>query len=35
MWMIGGMHFGKVDHLIHGLLGIIFLAGGLFSKNPV
>ncbi len=33
MWMLGPMHFGQVDHLIHGLLGIVFLAGGLFTKN--
>jgi hypothetical protein len=33
MWMVGPLHFGKADHLIHGLLGIIFLAGGLFTKT--
>ena len=26
--------FGTSDHGIHCLLGIIFLAGGLFTKNP-
>jgi hypothetical protein len=34
MWMLGPLHFGQVDHLIHGLLGIVFLAGGLFTKSP-
>lgn len=33
MWMVGPLHFGKVDHGIHVLLGIIFLAGGLFTKT--
>jgi hypothetical protein len=33
MWVVGPLHFGKSDHGIHGLLGIIFLAGGLFTKN--
>ena len=33
MWMVGPLHFGQVDHGIHGLLGIVFLAGGLFTKN--
>jgi len=33
MWMVGGLHFGQVDHFIHSLLGIIFLAGGLFTKK--
>ena len=33
MWMVGPLHFGKVDHGIHVLLGIIFLAGGLFTKS--
>jgi len=26
--------FGTSDHGIHCLLGIVFLAGGLFTKNP-
>lgn len=33
MWVLGPLHFGKVDHGIHVLIGIIFLAGGLFNKN--
>ena len=33
MWMLGPLHFGQVDHFIHALLGIIFLAGGLFTKK--
>jgi len=31
---IGPLVFGKVDHGIHVLVGTIFLAGGLFTKNP-
>lgn len=31
---IGPLILGKVDHGIHVLLGAIFLAGGLFTKNP-
>jgi hypothetical protein len=33
MWMLGPLHFGQVDHGIHILLGVIFLAGGLFTKK--
>ena len=33
MWMVGPLHFGRPDHFIHVLLGIIFLAGGLFTKR--
>ncbi|HXC72328.1 MAG TPA: DUF4383 domain-containing protein [Pyrinomonadaceae bacterium] len=33
MWMVGPLHFGQADHGIHALLGIIFLAGGLFTKK--
>ena len=33
MWMVGPLHFGQADHAIHALLGIIFLAGGLFTKK--
>jgi hypothetical protein len=33
MWMAGPLHLGKVDHFIHVLLGIVFLAGGLFTKR--
>ena len=33
MWMVGPLHFGTADHGIHILLGVIFLAGGLFTKR--
>jgi len=33
MWMIGPLHFGMADHGIHILLGVLFLAGGLFTKR--
>jgi Domain of unknown function (DUF4383) len=33
MWDIGPLHFGQVDHGIHILLGVVFLAGGLFTKS--
>ncbi|HET7112561.1 MAG TPA: DUF4383 domain-containing protein [Pyrinomonadaceae bacterium] len=33
MWMLGPLHFGQADHGIHVLLGVIFLAGGLFTKR--
>ena len=33
MWMVGPLHFGTSDHGIHVLLGIVFLAGGLFTKK--
>ena len=33
MWMVGPLHFGQSDHAIHVLLGIVFLAGGLFTKK--
>jgi hypothetical protein len=33
MWMLGPLHFGNADHAIHVLLGVIFLAGGLFTKR--
>src|ERR1041384_8024976 len=33
-WSIAGiLHFGRSDHFIHVLLGIVFLAGGLFTKR--
>jgi hypothetical protein len=31
---IGPLMLGKVDHGIHLILGAIFLAGGLFTRNP-
>jgi hypothetical protein len=33
MWVVGPLHLGMVDHGIHGLLGVAFLAGGLFTKT--
>ena len=33
MWMLGPLHFGQADHAIHVLFGVIFLAGGLFTKK--
>ena len=34
MWNVAGiLHFGTSDHGIHVLLGVIFLAGGLFTKR--
>ena len=33
MLMLGPLHLGQADHGIHCLLGIIFLAGGLFTKK--
>ena|SRR6266496_4581705 len=34
MWTIGPLVLGRVDHFIHVLLGLIFLAGGLLTKKP-
>ena len=34
LWTVGPLHFGTVDHGIHILVGVIFLAGGLFTKKP-
>jgi hypothetical protein len=34
IWMVGPLHLGQVDHGIHILLGVVFLAGGLFTKSP-
>jgi|SRR6266850_1822827 len=34
MWTIGPLVLGKVDHLIHIVLGVVFLAGGLLTKKP-
>lgn len=33
MWHIGPLVLGMVDHVIHFLLGAIFLVGGLFTKK--
>jgi len=33
IWDLGPLHFGQVDHGIHILLGVVFLAGGLFTKT--
>ena len=33
MWIVGPLHFGTVDHAIHILLGVVLLAGGLFTKK--
>jgi len=31
-WMVGPLQFAQRDHFLHGLLGVIFLAGGIFTK---
>ena len=31
---IGPLMLGKVDHGVHLIVGAIFLAGGLFTRNP-
>ena len=33
MWMVGPLEFGQADHGIHILLGVVFLAGGLYTKR--
>ena len=33
MWRVGPLLLGQADHGIHILLGVIFLAGGLFTKK--
>jgi hypothetical protein len=33
MWMVGPLNLGQADHGIHILLGVVFLAGGLFTKK--
>ena len=33
MWMVGPLHLGQADHGIHILLGVVFLAGGLFTRK--
>jgi hypothetical protein len=32
-WIVGPLHLGTSDHGIHILLGVVFLAGGLFTKK--
>ena len=34
IWHVAVLEFGQADHGIHILLGVIFLAGGLFTKKP-
>jgi hypothetical protein len=33
LWEVGPLMLGQADHGIHILLGVIFLAGGLFTKK--
>jgi uncharacterized membrane protein HdeD (DUF308 family) len=33
MWHVGPLELAKADHLIHILLGLVFLMGGLFTKK--
>jgi hypothetical protein len=33
LWMVGPLHLGTSDHAIHLLLGVLFLAGGLFTRK--
>ena len=33
VWVVGPLHLGQVDHGIHIVLGVVFLAGGLFTKT--
>jgi hypothetical protein len=33
MWHVGPLDLGQADHGIHILLGVVFLAGGLFTKK--
>jgi len=34
MWHVGPLDLAIRDHGLHILLGVVFLAGGLFTKNP-
>jgi hypothetical protein len=34
MWHVGPLTLAMADHGLHILLGAVFLAGGLFTKNP-
>ena len=33
VWHLGPLMLGRMDHAIHILLGVVFLAGGLFTKT--
>lgn len=33
MWHVGPLDLGRIDHLIHVLLGLVFLGGGLLTKK--
>ena len=33
MWRVGPLELARIDHLIHVLLGLAFLAGGLLTKK--
>ena len=33
VWHLGPLQLGQMDHAIHILLGVVFLAGGLFTKT--
>ena len=33
LWNLGPLNLGTSDHAIHLLLGVVFLAGGLFTKK--
>ena len=33
MWHVGPLELARVDHFIHILLGVVFLAGGLLTKK--
>lgn len=33
IWEVGPLMFGQTDHGLHILLGVVFLAGGLFTKK--
>jgi uncharacterized membrane protein HdeD (DUF308 family) len=33
MWHVGPLELARIDHLIHVILGLVFLGGGLFTKK--
>jgi hypothetical protein len=33
MWHVGPLELAKIDHLIHIVLGVVFLGGGLLTKK--